>query len=264
MGDNNRIGPLRTEHWSSLFEAPAGPEAKPQCTRPAPGPIGDATAPSPPQAVATQVAGQLSVHEHTLAVDIVNFLDSSFNERLQRCGFSARQIENAAQGLLNKGLAQQVWLGKNRMLAPTGKLYSLLGLESPYGDNQWNIHTFLTLLGVPLLEHNPLVKYVKRSVPLDGPTPPVIDLVAYLKDGNRIAVEVIHRSITNVAGHAAKLIGKNYAQLIFLCTYFDQKERVRAIIRNCGFDAGFLSTIRYQIFGALLRQKKQMQLRDKP
>jgi len=264
MGNNDRIEPLRTERWASLFEVPAGPEAGHQRTRPALSRISDVAVPPPAQAVTTQVAGQLSVHEHTLAIDIVNFLDSSFNERLQRCGFSARQIEGAAQGLLNKGLAQQVWLGKNRMLAPTGKLYGLLGLESPYGDSQWNLHTFLTLLGVPLLEHNPLVKYVKRSVPLDGPTPPVIDLVAYLKDGNRIAVEVIHRCITNVAGHAAKLIGKNYAQLLFLCTDFDQKERVRAIIHNCGFDAGFHSTIRYQIFGALLRQKKQMQLRDKP
>jgi hypothetical protein len=261
MGDNNRIRPLRTEHWSSLFEVPAGPEAKPQCTRPSP--IGDATAPSPPQAVATPVPGQLSVHEQILAIDIVNFLDSSFNERLQRSGLSARQAESAAQGLLNNGLAQQVWLGKNRVLAPTGKLHGLLGLESPYGDNSWNVHTFLTLLGSRLYEQQPMVKSVKRSVPLDGPTPAVIDLVANCKDGNRIAIEVIHRSITNVAGHAAKLIGKNYAQLVFLCTDFDQKERVRAIIRNCGFDAGFLSTIRYQIFGALLRQKKQMQLRDK-
>jgi hypothetical protein len=263
MAKSDKIEALRTQPWQSLFDVPTGPVVLPTARRRASGDVLPTGAVSPPPA-SMPVEAPLSIREHTLAVDLVNSLDSSFNERMQRCSFSARHMEEAAQGLLNKGMAQQVWLGKLRMLAPTGKLYGLLGSASPYGDSEWNMHTFLIRLGARIYERNPLVKFVRLTVPLDGPHPAVIDLVADLKDGNRLAVEVIHHCVTNVAGHAAKLIEKNFAQLIFLCTDFDQKERVRAVIRNCGFDADFLATIRYQIFGALLRQNKKELLKDVP
>ena len=148
------------------------------------------------------------------------------------------------------------------MLQSLEKLYFLLGIKSPYRRNTWDIHSFLVLLAAKLIESNPLVKYARREVALGDSSSSTIDCVGYLKDGNRIAYEVVHRGISNICACAAKVIGKNFTELVFLCTDFNQKERVRATIRSCGFDTDFLATIRYQLFGVLLRQKKQMMLKE--
>ena len=134
-------------------------------------------------------------------------------------------------------------------------------MVSPYKRNTWDIHSFLILVAAKLIEPNPLVKYVKPEDYL-GDSNSTLDLGIYLKDGRRWAYEIIHRGTTNVAANAAKLQGKAFSQIIFLCTDFNVKERVWANIRNAGFDPGFLSTIRCQIFSALILQKKQMTLKD--
>ena len=253
---------LETQEWESLFVAEGGKatnhgrSSKEEITSQADGMPG-----SKEQCVSDQLR-QLSIDEYTLAVDAVNFVDSSLSERLQRSHLSARQLEQAKHSLSDKGLIKQVWVGKVLLLAPTEKLYFLLGMESPYRRNTWDIHSFLVLLAAKLIESNALVKYVKREVLLCDSGSSTIDCVGYLKDGNRIAYEVVHRGISNICTCAAKVIGKNFTQLVFLCTEFNQKERVCTTIRNCGFNADFLATIRYQLFGVLLRQKKQMILKE--
>lgn len=206
-------------------------------------------------------ASGLTANARMLGYDTVTYPDSQFSERQPRLNLSARQLENAKAELLDQKLIKEVWLGKSLLLAPTPGLYAVMGLSSPYARNVSDVHSFLVLLAERLIQANPLVKYTRREVPLDDSNS-TVDLIAYLKDGDRWAYEVIHRSITNVSATAAKLKGKGFSLIYLLATDFNLKERVWASIRNAGFDQDFLSTIRCIIFNSLFRQKKQLVLRD--
>ncbi|MDI6449140.1 hypothetical protein [Anaerobaca lacustris] len=197
-------------------------------------------------------SSDLAANEKMLALDIVTSLASTLRQRQQRLGLSARQLEDRKQALVNKGLIVEVPLGKALMLAPTQQLYRLLGIECPYKRNAWEMHSFLVLLAAKLIESDPLVKSVKTEVSL-GDANSTVDLIGYLHDGERHAFEVIHRTVTNIAATAAKLEGKAFSQVRFLCSDFNIKERVWATLRNAGFGDEFLATIRCDLFGALLR-----------
>jgi len=205
----------------------------------------------------------LSANARILAYDIVTYLDSQFSERQQRLNLSARQMEDERAELISHRLIKDVWLGKSLLLAPVPALYAAMGLQSPYKRNVSDIHSFLVLLAEKLIEPNPLVKYTRREVPL-GDSNFSVDLISYLKSGQRLAYEVVHQSITNVAALAARLKDKGFSQVIFVATDYNIKQRVWATIKTAGFDPDFLSTIRCIIFSTLIRQKKQMILRSMP
>jgi len=203
----------------------------------------------------------LSATARILAYDIITYLDSQFSERQQRLNRSARQLENATTELLHRQLIKKVWLGKSLMLAPVSALYEVMRFESPYKRNVSDIHSFLVLLAEKLIEPNPLVKYTRREVPLDDGNS-TVDLICWLKSGQRLAYEIVHQSVTNVSALVARLEGKGFSQVIFLATDYNIKQRVWTTIKNAGFDPDFLSTIRCTIFSVLLRQKKQMVLKE--
>lgn len=261
MHENRASGnPLQRQEWTSLFDRPASGQGKSRVAGKAPtSEAAASTLPSKPEEPSTPPAG-LTAHEHILAPNIVVDLAGLFRDRQEGTGLTVRQLESAKRGLLNKGLIKEVWLGKVLLLAPTEQLYLVLGMDSPYKRNVWDIHSFLILVAAKLIETNPLVKYVKPEASL-GDSSSTVDLVAYLKDGNRWAYEITHRSITNVTANTAKLQGKGFSQVVFLCTDFNVKQRVWASVRNAGFAPNFLSTIRYQIFSALMRQNKERKLR---
>ena len=259
VNNKEKIPALQTRQWESFFDVQLArtenncnsntAEKKPHCTN-----SGSQTSDTAVQPVA------LAGYEHIVAVDTVTFIHSTLRERLQRLQLSARQIEKAIQGLLSKGLIKQVWLGKSLALAPTEKLYLLLGMDCPYRRNRWDVHSFLVLMAAKLIQVNPLVRRVRQEVALDDNT--MVDLVSYAKTGQRWAWEITHRCTTNIAGHAAKLQGKGFAQIIFLCTDWNVREKTWAVLRSAGFAPDFFATIRVTIFSALLRQKKQMMLKD--
>ena len=206
----------------------------------------------------------LSANARILAYDIITYLDSQFSERQQRLNLSARQMEEARAELVSHRyrLIKDIWIGKSLLLAPVPALYAAMGFQSPYKRNVSDIHSFLVLVAEKLIEPNPLVKYTRREVPIDDSNS-TVDLISYLKSGQRLAYEIVHHSITNVAALAARLEGKGFAQVIFLATDFNVKERVWASIRSAGFDPDFLSTIRCTIFSAIIRQKKELMLKGR-
>lgn len=252
--------PLQRQEWTSLFDLPASGQSKGRVADKAlASEAAASTLPSKPEEPSASAAG-LTAHAHILALNIVVDLAGLFRDRQEGTGLTMRQLETAKRGLLNKGLIKEVWLGKVLLLAPTEQLYLVLGMDSPYKRNVWDIHSFLILVAAKLIEANPLVKYVKPEVSL-GDSSSTVDLVAYLKDGNRWAYEIVNKGITNVSANAAKLQGKGFSQVVVLCTDFNIKQRVLASVRNAGFSPSFLSTVRYQIFSALMRQNKERRLR---
>jgi len=260
MTNNNKeIEALQTERYSSLFEiAKSGPKNVPDSRG-----VEKGTPNRKGMSQNRQAAHltQLPASEQILGLDIVTFIDSQFSERQKRQSTSARQLERDKQGLLNKGLIKEVWLGKSLFLAPMKELYQLLRMDCPYQRNTWSLHSFLVLLAEKLIEPNPLIKYTKREVSL-GDANSTVDLISYFKNGQRWAWEIIHRCTTNIVGAAARLQGKAFSQVIFLTTDFNTKEKVWATLRNAGFAPDFFATIRCTIFSTLIRQRKQMKLKE--
>jgi hypothetical protein len=261
MNNNSEIRrALLFEGWTSMYDlVTSKPTSAPR------GQLPDKTGSAGFQQDGSTTAFGLSVAGKTLGYDIVTYLDSQFSERQHRLNLSARQMENAKTELFSQKLIKEIWLGKSLFLVPTPALYTVMGFESPYEKrNISDIHSFLVLLAEKLIEPNPLVKYTRREVPLDNSNSiSMVDLIVYLKSGERLAYEIVHRSITNVAALAARLEGKGFAQVIFLATDFNVKERVWASIRSAGFDPDFLSTIRCTIFSAIIRQKKELMLKGR-
>jgi hypothetical protein len=258
MNNNSEIRrALLFEGWTSMYDlVTSKPTSAPRRQLP------DKTGSAGFQQDGGTTAFGLSVAGKTLSYDIVTYLDSQFSERQHRLNLSARQMENAKTELFSQKLIKEIWLGKSLFLVPTPALYTVMGFESPYDKrNISDIHSFLVVLAEKLIEPNPLVKYTRREVPL-GDSNFSVDLISYLKSGERLAYEVVHRSITNVAALAARLEGKGFSQVVFVATDYNTKERVWGSIRNAGFDQDFLSTIRCIIFSTLIRQKKQMTLRN--
>ncbi|MFC1783562.1 hypothetical protein ACFL02_08250 [Planctomycetota bacterium] len=206
-----------------------------------------------------KVTLNLPPHENLLACDVIAHLDRQFGERIEATSISARMGEVAKKGLIGKRLIKEIFIGKSLFLAPTYKLYQLFGMKSPYKRNVPGDHAFLVLLAAKLVESHPLIQRIKTEVSL-GDSNATVDLVAYFKDGQRCAYEIT-LSATNVAANAAKLQGKNFSQIIFLCRDFNIKEAVWASLRNAGFAPDFFATIRCTIFSTLIRQRKQMKLK---
>jgi len=257
MADKNDIKKaLQRESWINLFElgSSGGSDASKSSSA-------KKIVPEFSSHEQSKALPEISTNARILAYDVVTYLDSQFTERQQRLSLSARDIEKSKRELLNKSLIKEVWIGKSLFLAPTKELYELLGMDCPYKRNIWDVHSFLILVAAKLVESNPLIKYAHTEVST-GDSSSTIDLVAYLKDGRRWAYEVIHRSMTNIVANAAKLQGKGYSQVIFLAVDFNTKEATWAAIRNAGFAPDFAATIRCIIFSTLIRQKKQLRLKE--
>jgi hypothetical protein len=247
---------LQIESWKSLFENGSSKKSDVSSSSSTKKDVSELSLSSQ-----SKTLSELTSRARILAYDVVTYLDSQFTERQDRLNLSARDLENTKRELLNKGQVKEVWIGKSLFLAPTTELYHLLGVDCPYRRNIWDVHSFLVLLAAKLVGSNPLIKHVDCEVPVSD-SGSTIDLVAYLKDGRRWAYEVVHRSITNVAANAAKLQGKGFSQVIFLAVDFNTKEATWASIRNTGFAPDFAATIRCVIFSTLIRQKKQLRLRE--
>jgi hypothetical protein len=207
------------------------------------------------------LASNLNAKARALASDVIAIPESLFKERLQRLNFSVRELEDGKNELLHKNLIELFWVGKGLLLVPATRLYIIMGLKSPYKRNVSDVHSFLVLVAEKLINPIPAVKSTRREVPIgDGNC--TLDLLAQMKNGQLWAYEIIHHSISNVSSAAAKLQGKNFAQITFVCSDHNQREAVRASIKNAGFDPDFAATIRYQIFSTLLNQKKQLKLME--
>jgi hypothetical protein len=245
---------LKTEPYESLFGLANASTPSQDRRPPAHGP--SATAATATTAAATPgdsgPAQGLAGLEKTLGIDIVTYLASTVRERQQRLGISARQLETLKGSLRNKDLIREVPLGKNLMLAPTKSLFEQLGLDCPYRRNAWDVHSYLTMLAAKLIESDPLVRQVKTEVSI-GDASSTVDLIATLTDLNRVAYEVTHQTVTNVSANAAKLEGKGFSRICFLCLDFNVKQRVSTQLRNAGFAADFLATIECTIFADLIR-----------
>jgi len=202
----------------------------------------------------------LSPEARILGLDSVSRIPYQFTERQRWTNLSARQLENAKKELLNNQLIKQVFLGKSLFIAPTEKLFLLFGMESPYKRNTWELHSFLVLLAANLIEADPMIKYARREVSI-GDLNSTIDVVSAAKNGQRWAWEIVHHCSENIYALAAKLQGKGFSQIIFLCSDYNIKQAVWAKIRNAGFDPDFRSTIRCMIFSTLICQRKEMKLK---
>jgi len=257
MADKNDIKKIlkQNESWSSLYEL-----AKEK---------GSDTVNSPESSDTLQtlspddiaLTSSLTAKARALASDVVAIPESRFKERLQRLNLSVRDLEDGKNELLKKDLIKLVWIGKGLLLAPTTKLYTIIGLPSPYKRNVSEIHSFLVLVAERLVKPSPLVKSTRREVPI-GEGGSAVDLFVQMKNGQQWAYEIVHHTITNVSSAAAKLQGKGFAQICFVCSDHNQREAVRASIKNVGFDPDFTSTVRYTIFSSLIHQHKQLKLKE--
>lgn len=202
----------------------------------------------------------LSPEAKVLGLNCVSRIPYQFTERLKQTNLSVRQLEKAKQELVNKQLIKEVFLGKNLFMAPTEKLFLLFGMESPYKRNTWELHSFLVLLAAELIKTDPLIEYARREVSI-GDSSSTIDIVSLAKKGQRRAWEIVHHCSENIYANAAKLQGKGFSQIIFLCSDYNIRQAVWAKIRNAGFDPDFYSIIRCTIFSSLIRQRKEMKLK---
>ena len=198
----------------------------------------------------------LPPHENMLAWDVIEHPEYIYRHRISSTGMTSRQAAGAKAGLIQKELLVEIFAGKILFLAPTEKLYDLVGLESPYKRKVAIAHPFQVLLTAKLLEAHPLVTKVYTEFAI-GDANSTVDVVALLKDGRRWAYEIT-LNVSNVAANAAKLQNKGFAEIIFVCQDYDIKQATQAKIRNAGFDPDFLACIRYQLISGLLKQHKQM------
>lgn len=196
----------------------------------------------------------ISADAKPLAFDIANCLDSTYRSRSERLKFSMRRINKAKEELVSKELAIEVWIGKTLFLAPTEKLYQHLGLLSPYKRNVSVEHSFLTLVAKSLIEANPAVQKTAIEVPI-GDTGSTVDLVAYLKNGQRHAYEIT-LSTSNIGQNAAKLHDKGFSKITFICRDDQLRQAVSKMLCDAGFEPDFFSHIECTIFSGLMRNSK--------
>lgn len=202
----------------------------------------------------TQQQGLIPADAKPLAYDISSLLDSTYRQRGRRLNLSMRQLSKAKEELVSKELAIEVWIGKTLFLAPTEKLYKHLELLSPYKRNVSIEHSFLTLVAKSLIEADSAVQKMGIEVPI-GDSGSTVDLVAYLKNGQRQAYEITLSS-SNVSQNAAKLRNKGFSKITFICRDDQLKQSVSKILRDAGFEPDFFSTIECTIFSALMRKRK--------
>ena len=211
------------------------------------------TPPSKQPPITDHMSLSLSSVAKVLAYDIATYIDCQFTQRQKRLGLSARKLEKGKLELLRHGLITEVWIGKSLFLAPAARLFSELGIDSPYKRDVSSIHSFLTFLAARLIEPLPLVKYVKTEASL-GDSNSTLDLLVERTDSQRWAYEITV-SPSHVIANLAKLKNMAFSQVIVLCPSHAIKESVWPVIRNAGFDPDYFSTIRVQLFSGLIRQR---------
>jgi len=206
---------------------------------------------SPP----AQGQGQISADDKPLAYNIAAVLNCPYKQRGRRLNMSMRQLASAKDELVEKGMVKEVWLGKSLYLAPTDKLFQYLGLLSPYRRNVSLEHSFLVLLTRALLEADPTIQKICIEVAV-GTSGRTVDLVAYLKNGERWAYEITLSS-SNVTENAAKLRNRGFARVIFVCRDDALRKSVRTILRDADFGPDFYSTIEFTIFSTLINKSRR-------
>lgn len=203
----------------------------------------------------------ISSDAKALAFDIVAYFDSTYRQRGQRLKYSGRQLSKAKEELVSKEFAIEVWIGKTLFLAPTEKLYQHLELCSPYKRNVSTKHSFLTLVAQQLIEADSAVQKTAIEVAV-GSTGSTVDLVAYLKSGQRQAFEITLSS-SNIGQNAAKLHNKGFSKITFICRDNQLRQSVSKILHDAGFEPDFFSNIECTIFSALMRNRKTSSRRTK-
>ncbi|MFA6186345.1 MAG: hypothetical protein WC770_03915 [Phycisphaerae bacterium] len=196
--------------------------------------------------------------ENLLGCNIVTSPYIPYKQRGIQLKFSMRRLEKAKEGLISKELAKEVWIGRNLFLAPTEKLYQHLSVTSPYKRNVSIEHSFSVLFAQWCIEADPLVQKTVIEAPVDtfGHT---IDCVSYLKNGNRLAWEITFNCTNNVTSHAAKLKGKGFSKIIFVCRDHHIRKSTQTILNDAGFEPEFFSTIECMLFSDLIREKKSFE-----
>ena len=203
----------------------------------------------------------ISADAKPLAFDIVNCFDSTYRRRSKRLKLSMRKLDKAKEELISKELAMEVWIGKTLFLAPTHKLYQLLGLDTPYKRNVSIEHSFLTMVARGLIEEDRAVQKTAVEVAI-GDTGSTVDLVAYLKNGQRQAYEIT-LSTSNIGQNAAKLHDKGFSKITFICRDDQLRQAVSKMLCDAGFEPDFFSHIECTIFSALMRNRKTSDRRNK-
>jgi hypothetical protein len=202
---------------------------------------------------------KFSPHARMMAYDLAAHFDEIYRDRAAKLGISQRQYKESEQELAMAGLVKRVEIGKIVLLAPTKKLYTALGLESPYKRPVSEIdHAFLCRVAAQLIKTNPLVQAAECEVYI-GDSNSTVDVVGFRKDGLKFAYEITC-SAGNVTANAAKLQNKGFAEVIFVCRDSNIRQAAWADIRNAGFNPSFRSTIRVMLFSNLFKQKKQFEV----
>jgi hypothetical protein len=202
----------------------------------------------PPQCAASE-------DENLLGCNIVTSLYIPYKQRGLQLKFSMRRLEKAKEGLISKELAKEVWIGRNLFLAPTEKLYQHLSIASPYKRNISVEHSFSVLFAQWCVEEDPLVHKTAIEFPIDG-SGRTGDLITYLKNGDRHIYEITLNS-SNVASNAAKLKGKSFSRIFFVCRDHNIRKSVKTIIDDAGFEPDFYSTIECMLFSDLIHAKAE-------
>ena len=216
------------------------------------------TAPVPkvePNLFNTENTPQTSPDGNLLAYDIISAINSTYKQRGERLNISMRRLKKAMNELVSKELVKEIWLGKSLYLAPSEKLFTQLGMISPYKRNVSLEHSFLTLLTQQIVECDPMIQRTAIEVPV-GNHNCTADLLAYYKNGDRYVYEIT-RSSSNVCANASKFIGQGFTKIIFLCRDHNMRESVKAILNGAGYDPEFSSTLESIIFSALIRENKK-------
>jgi len=245
--------------WQNLWDLP--PESSP--ARQPPAPPADATA-SPashhqpdPDAFA-EARNLLSDRALRLALDTATYPFSGCKERLQRLGTSGRGFERAKREIQEHGLATVLQFGHTRYLVPTKRYYKIFGLEPPKLKRQLSLeHSFALRLAHHLLKQDPQTRWLEIE-PAVGDSGATADLVRHLSDGSRESWEITI-SGGNVAGNAAKYLGKGFARIVFLCRDTQVRDVTRTRVRESGLDPDFLARVRYLLFSGLVKRHKRLE-----
>ncbi len=251
MADISKIKEaLKTEPYVNLYDLANGMG---QRTKPTPARKKKAKS-AVDQKTDAQVPPRISPDAALLAHDIVSVIDSVYKNRVNRLGISVPRLTNAKDELMARQLVIEIWLGKILFLAPTVELYNYLGLIAPYKRNVSTEHAFLVLVAKKIIETDPAVAKTAVEVSI-GKSGRTIDLVAYMKDGLRQAFEITLSS-SNVTENAAKMIGKGFSKITFICRDDQLRKSVATILKDADFKGDFASTLEVEIFRTLIHKNK--------
>ena len=198
---------------------------------------------------------ELTEDERILGMHLVTSPYISYKQRGIQLKLSMRKLANAKEGLVSKEMVKEIWIGRKLFLAPTEKYYKYVNFTSPYKRCVSIDHAFSVLLAKYCFEIDVTVQKTAIEVPI-GVSGQTVDGVSYLKNGSRIAWEVT-LNCTNITSNAAKLKGKGFSKIIFICRDHNIKKSVTALINNAGFDPEFNSIIEVILFGDLLKKIKK-------